>query len=339
MTSSGAAKSWGNWILVPVVASIVAAPVLAACSSDDETTDKPAFKSFEPAAEDPSFSQPRDAVPLDNGGFAFLARANGTNAGPGEDAAQEGSLAQINDRYALFVVDAPKATPRIVIKDLIAPFNLATDGKDKLYVADIGGGPDGQGALLEVSISSGSSNPLASGYQPQGVTVDKNGKVYFTGKDKTTGAPGVFTLDGPNAISTDAQFRSPSGIEVADDGTIYVADPAAGMYVEDDGVMRGSGDGVIFKISGQSVSILAGGFEAGYPTGIALSPDGHLVVSAYANRGAQSAVLIFDPKNPASPRVVTDKLQDTFVSAGLHRSLKTGNMAWSGGDTVYVIQP
>lgn len=338
MTSSGA-KGWGRLFLVPVIASIVAVPALIACSSEDDEPDKPAFKSFEPAANDPSFSQPRDAVPLDNGGFAFLARANGTNAGPGDDAAQEGDLAQINDRYALFVVDAPNTPPRIVIKDLIAPFNLATDGKDKLYVADIGGGPDGQGALLEVSIAAGSSNALASGYQPQGVTVDKNGKVYFTGKDKTTGAPGVFSLDGPTAISTDAQLRSPSGIEVADDGTIYVADPAAGMFVEDDTVMHGAGHGVIFKIKDGATTLLAGGYEGGYPTGIALSPDGKLVVSAYANRGAQSAVLIYDPANPGSPRVVTDKLQDTFVSAGLHRSLTTGNMAWSGGDTVYMIQP
>jgi hypothetical protein len=161
------------------VASIVAAPTLAACGDDDESSPGSAFKSFAPAAKDPSFSQPRDAVPLDNGGFAFLARANGTNAGADEDAPQTGDLALINDRYAVFVIDAPYGTPRIIQRDLIAPFNLATDGKDKLYVADIGGGPDGQGALLEVSIAGGAANPLASGYQPQGVTVDKNGKVYF----------------------------------------------------------------------------------------------------------------------------------------------------------------
>jgi len=103
--------------------------------------------------------------------------------------------------------------------------------------------------------------------------------------------------------------------------------------------MHGAGHGVLFQIKGSAVTVLAGGFEGGYPTGIAMSPDGHIIVSAYAGRGGQSAVLIFDPKAPATPQVITDKLQDTFISAGLHRSLKTGTMAWSGGDTVYMIKP
>jgi len=104
-------------------------------------------------------------------------------------------------------------------------------------------------------------------------------------------------------------------------------------------MMHGAGHGVLFKIKDGATTVLAGGFEGGYPTGIALTPDGHIAVSAYANSGSQSAVLLVDPANPGTPRVVTDKLQDTYISAGLHRSLKTGTMAWSGGDTVYMIQP
>jgi len=37
--------------------------------------------------------------------------------------------------------------------------------------------------------------------------------------------------------------------------------------------------------------------------------------------------------------VVSDKLTDIFASAGLHRSRATGNMAWSGGNTVFLITP
>jgi hypothetical protein len=327
----------GKRALAPAVALLCIAP--AACSKDDSKSSSSGetFKSFEPAAVDSSFSEPRDAVPLDNGGVAFIARANGSNVPP-DDAPTAGDQAAVNDSYAVFVSDSPKAAPRIIVKNLIAPFNMASDGKDTLWVADIGGGDDGQGAVLQISIASGSSTPLAAGFHAQGLATDKAGKVYFTGKDPSSNLPGVFHLDGTTPVVTGGQFVSPSGLDIADDGTIYVADPAAGRDL-DDGQINGSGQGVVFKVVGTTVTVVTAGFEAGYPTGIAIGPDGRIIISAYKDRGQQSAIILVDPKAPASPSVITDKLEDTFSSAGLHRSRTTGLMAWSGGNTVYSIQP
>src|SRR5688572_13942685 len=100
-------RGGGGWLLVPMAGMALVAPV--ACGSDDEGAEPSAFASFEPAATDPSFSEPRDAVPLDNGGIAFIARVNGGNALP-EDAPESGELtpATVNDRYGVFVIDAPK---------------------------------------------------------------------------------------------------------------------------------------------------------------------------------------------------------------------------------------
>lgn len=326
----------GTRALAPAVVLLCVAS--AACSKDDsKSSSESSFKSFEPAAVDSSFSEPRDAVPLDNGGIAFIARANGSNVAP-DDAPTAGDLAAVNDAYAVFVIDAPKGAPRIVAKGLMAPFNIASDGKDTLYVADLAGGSDGSGAIIQISIASGSSTPLATGYRPQGVATDKAGKVYFTGKDANSNLPGVFHLDGTTPIVTGGQFVSPSGIDIADDGTIYVADPAAARGL-DDTQISGSGNGALFKIVGTNVTVVTAGFEAGYPTGIALSPEGHVIISAYKDRGAQSAIIDVDPAKPADASLITDKLEDTFTSAGLHRSRVTGLMAWSGGNTVYSIQP
>lgn len=327
----------GGLLLVPMIGAILMAPA-SGCSSEDEQAE-PAFKSFEPAAEDPQFSEPRDAVPLDNGAIAFIARVNGSAALP-EDAIDSDpdvkAQATGNDLYGVFIIDAPKAAPRIIQRNLVAPFNIATNGKDKLYVADIGGGPTGQGVIWEMGLTEGPMTPLAEGFQPQGVATDKAGKVFFTGKDKTTGEPGVFTLEG--LVVVGGLLQTPSGIDIADDGTIYVADPTAARNLEDEAI-DGSGNGVVFKIVNGAASVLNAGFEGGYPTGLALAPDGKVVVSAYKDRGAQSAVYLIDPANPRSPSIVTAKLETTFASAGLHRSRATGTMAWSGGNTVYVIQP
>lgn len=292
----------------------------AACSKDEAPAPGP-FKSFEPAANNPAtFTEPRDAVPLDDGAIAFLARSTESN------------------RFAVFVIDAPGAAPRVLYKDVVAPFNIASNGKDTLYVADIGGGKDGQGAILQLAVAGGNATLLAEGYKPQGVATDSAGKIFFTGTKPSTGEQGVFTVSGSTAteILVGGQLKSPSGLDVDDDGTLYVADATAALNLEDAQV-TGSGHGVVFAISGGAAKVITAGFNAGYPTGIAVA-GGKVVISAYADRGSNSAVLIFDLAKPGSaPTVYVDKLKDTFGSAGLHRSRATGAFAWSGGDTVFVI--
>jgi hypothetical protein len=327
----------GRRRIAPFVLLVFAA---VGCSKEEPATEGP-FKSFEPAANDPAaFTEPRDAVPLDNGAIAFLARAPGSNTPDQENAGEEGATAQLVDRYAVFVKDDPKAALRILTKDLVAPLNIASNGRDLLFVADIGGGATGGGAIVQLPVAGGAGTPLAEGFRPRGVATDAGGKVFFTGTDPATGQPGVFALEGNagRAIVTGGQLKSPSGLDIADDGTIYVADSSAARDL-DDGQVTGSGHGVVFKIVGGTATVVTAGFEAGYPTGLALTPSGKLAISAYAGRGSQSAVILVDPANPAAQALFTEKLTETFASAGLHRSRATGQMAWSGGDTVYIIQP
>jgi hypothetical protein len=308
-----------------------------ACGDDDA----PSGLDLQPVAENPAaFTEPRDAVPLDNGGTAFIARATGSAQRDLENAGQEGARAEIADRYAVFLIDPPGSAPRIIHDQLVAPFNLATNGKDLLFVADIGGGPDGAGALLQLTLA-GQATPLAEGHKPQGVATDKGGKVYFTGTDPQTGAPGVFVLEGgAKPVVTGPPLRSPSGIDVADDGTIYVADPTAARDL-DDGVISGNGTGALFKIAGGTATVVTAGFNGGYPTGIALLGN-TVLISAYADRGANSAVLQVDLGAPRNPAVLGDRagrLKDTWASAGLHRSRASNRLTWSGGNTVYSIAP
>jgi sugar lactone lactonase YvrE len=192
---------------------------------------------------------------------------------------------------------------------------------------------------LDIPISGGNATPLAEGHRPQGVATDAAGKVHITGRDPQTGLPGVFVLDGgtARAIVTGGDLRSPSGLDIADDGTIYVADSTAAGDLGDE-LVSGAGRAAVFEIKGTNTRVVAAGIEGGYPTGIAIAKNGNLVISAYVDRGSHSAVVILDLKKPKEPTIYTKKLETTFASAGLHRSRQNGTMTWSGGDTVYVIK-
>ena len=280
--------------------ALLAVAILAAAACKDDPQDPAGpFAAFDPAANDPArFTEPRDAVPLDNGGIAFIARAPGTAGRDAENAGENGMPAALADRYAVFVIDAPGGAARIVHEGLVAPFNIAAHG-DHVYVADLGGGADASGAVLDIALGGGQATLLGEGFRPQGVTTDASGKVHMTGRDPATGLPGVFALDGnnPRAIVTGGDLRSPSGLDIADDGTLYVADSTAGGDLPDE-LAIGSGRAAVFEIKGGNARAIASGIEGGYPTGIAISKDGKLIVSAYVDRGSHSAVLILDPAKP-----------------------------------------
>lgn len=283
------------------------------------------------AAEDLSlFTEPRDAVPMDDGSIAFLARQNHSAL---EDAdPEEGAAAALADRYAVWVMAKGEA-PKPIAAPTVAPFNIAAAG-DTLWVADLGAGAEGGGALLKMS-RAGDATLVAEEYRPQGVAVGPDGKVYFTGRDPASGEPGVFVLEGdsPRAMVTGGMMKSPSGLDVAEDGTIYVADAAAASEV-DDAQVTGSGHGVVFQIVERTVTVVSAGFHAGYPTGIALSGS-KIAVSVYAHRETQSAILWIDRHDPTNTVLTTKSLEGIDRSAGLHQS--KGRMVWSGGNAVYLV--
>ena len=127
---------------------------------------------------------------------------------------------------------------------------------------------------------------------PRQITTDRNGNIYVAvfgnhcilKRTKAgewsilAGTPGKSGFRNGDAHS--ALFFSPSGIVVDDDGNVFVAD---------------SGNNQIRKISNDTVSTLAGSVQAGhgdghgssvhfkYPIGLALGPDGVIIVADYKN--------------------------------------------------------
>jgi hypothetical protein len=323
---------WGRLTAIAVLAG----SGMFACGDEPAA---PSELDLQPIAENPdAFTDPRDAVPLENGGAAFLARASASTE-RSEESGQEGARVDLADRYAVFLIERPGAAPRKLYDDLVAPFNLATNGRDLLYVADLGAGENASGVLVQLTLT-GEATPIVSGFKPQGVATDKDGKVFFTGTDPASGAPGLFVVEGTSAraVATGLPFASPSGVDVADDGAIYVADPTAARNV-DDTEISGNAASVLFKVAGGQVSVVNAGFDGGYPTGIAVV-GGSVLISAYADRGANSAVLRIDLASPRTATPIEDRsgrLKDTFTSAGLHRSRDSRRLTWSGGNTVYSI--
>ena len=177
------------------------------------------------------------------------------------------------------------------------PFALAIDSSNNLYVAERSGcrirmiTPAAVVSTLAGSNSScGSANGTGSAATfnwPWGLAVEPSGNnIYVADTDnglirRVTSAGVVSTFagiagsnfaDGP--VST-ARFSFPGGVAAGSDGTVYIAD---------------SGNNRIRKISGGTVSTIAGSASSGtadgtgaaaqfdYPTGISLASNGDLYV-------------------------------------------------------------
>jgi hypothetical protein len=338
-------------VLYPALAPLLggAVSIVAGCSSSNGgamsgagggggTPNQGPFQSLAPAANAPgTFTQPRAGVPLPHGAVAFLATVEGLST---DETAASG------ERVGVFVTPSDGAAPAVVYAGdlLVNPFDLdvSLDGQT-LYIADPAGGADGQGAILTLAVSGGDPAEAASGRSPRGVTVAGDGKVYFSGIDPDTGAPGVFLLDGGvvSALFQGSPLVDPSGIAVLADGTVLVAEP---RLMDADGTAPIGSEAGIVRIKDGQASIFATGFATGYPAGIALTEDDrHLVISG-EGPDRSDTVYVVDVANPTAPAtVVTDvfsQFQDS--SAGLRRAHGENTFIWAslsaGGGTVYRIR-
>jgi hypothetical protein len=222
----------------------------------------------------------------------------------------------------------------------VSPFGImiGTDGK-QLYVADPGadvpepGIPEGsdKGAIFSLPIGGGTPNILlgSEGTVPRGIDiVQENGKdvLYFTGTDKTTGQPGVFKLaaggGGATMVVEGAPFLDPSGIAVAKNGDIFVADT----------VSAASHTANIIKISGGAATTLVSDMRVGYPAGLALTMDEKtLYVSAIDAVTLTDAIAIVDvgAGSGQTPAMFSTGISTYTESAGLHRSKNSELFAWA----------
>jgi sugar lactone lactonase YvrE len=185
---------------------------------------------------------------------------------------------------------------------LNGPAGLEIDGQGNLYVADSGNHAirriDNLGNLstyaggLGVAGATNGSLAAARFRNPEGLAFDGQGNLFVADRGNATvrrasptevtlvaGAPGVQgTTDGS---TTSARFRSPAGIEVAPDGSIWVSDSAAHT------IRRISGGQVTTAAGLADVPGIAGGPGASArfnkPSGLTIDPGGNLFIADREN--------------------------------------------------------
>jgi DNA-binding beta-propeller fold protein YncE len=273
------------------------------------------FRSSSVAAHHPSvFSAPLAGVALDRSTTAVLAVGRSTRS------------------YAIFSSRRGGVSTVYDGPELLAPSDLDRRGGE-LIVADRAA-DDGGGALVSISISSGQVEEVfARGYRPASVTVDAIGAIYLSGTDPLTREPGVFRVsEAGGQVETLFAGRplvDPSGIALMADGRVLVADTS----------LAGSSRGGVFAIQDGRAELLASGFAAGFPAGIALTTDDStLVVSGLGDDG-RDRLFVFDLASGERTAVEAEFTAAQSSSGGLHRAPDGNTFIWSSGSfnggTVY----
>jgi hypothetical protein len=268
------------------------------------------------AADPAVFSRPFDATPSPDGSVFYFTGydANG-------DAGVFSRAADGSGNIATLHAGAP----------LAGPFGLAVngDGTD-IYIADAAAvlDPDDdtdptKGVLFVMANDGGNPTavPGTAGFIPRGVEVADLGSgevAVFTGKDPS-GVPGLFATDGTTIVSG-SPFIDPSGVAIAADDRIFVAD-----------TQEGGGTGRVFIVDANGTpSMLVENLTVGYPMGLALTADDStLFVSGINPDDSTSQIVIVDVAS-GTTTVFGDVVGANDDSAGLHRAKDLDVFAWAG---------
>ena len=132
--------------------------------------------------------------------------------------------------------------------------------------------------------------------------------------------PGVFSTEGGlSTIVSGSPFQDPSGVTVAADGRVFVADTQEGANVAR-----------VYLVDNGTPSLFASGLTVGYPVGLALTADdSQLLVSGVDPATNTSLVYIVDVATQAVT-TFTDVVSANDDSGGLHRAKTTDTFAWVG---------
>lgn len=291
-----------------------AAGLLIGCGSDPEQPPPAAGGvTVELAKQTGIFKAPKDAVPTAAGETFYVVA----------DAAAGGS--------GVFRVPISAGGDAVAVATggaLNSPIGIALASDDKkAYVADTKSGSGG--AIVVVTLADGALQVLSGteGSAPTSVTVSAasgSETLYYTGIDAATTDPAVFSvpLDGsaaPTMIVSGAPLVHPSGIAVASEGTIYVADEQA----------TDSTTGKVFSINGGLVEPIVDKVITGQPAGIAMLKDeSTLLVSSIDDKTAHDQVLVVALPS-YSTSVFNDVIKENTAGAGLHRAANANIFAWA----------
>jgi sugar lactone lactonase YvrE len=217
--------------------------------------------------------------------------------------------------------------------------------EDALLAADpsvVSAGPDDtqlSGAILKFSLTGGEPQLLAAGYAPVSVTVHESG-TYFSGRDPSSGEPGVFRLVGESVESLfiGAPLVDPSGIAVLKDGSVLVADT---RLFESTPINSEAG---VVRIKDGEAKLFASGFATGYPAGIAVTTDEATLIVSGEAPDRSDAVYLFSVEDPsAGATVVRAEFSVEQNSAGGLKARRGENTfvwasCWFNSGTVYKIK-
>lgn len=280
------------------------------------------------------FGSPRAGAPLEDGAV-FVAATPITDDTPAQPAVFIVRGQALSTLYA-----GPQLNNPLDLD--ITPDGLHAIVADSLHFSDQG--DEMGGALLRLSLDGGDPDVLATGYQPRAVTVASSGAIYFSGRDPSTGAVGVFRVNEGDVevVHLGPPLVDPSGVAVFQDGSVLVADPRLGETEDPDvAATMTSASGVVLLKSGIA-RVFAQGFQTGYPAGIALTTaESHLVVSGQGP-DSTNQVHIFDVHSPeTSPYIERAFAAHSWSSGGLHRAHTSNQFVWcdraANGGTLYAI--
>ena len=211
----------------------------------------------------------------------------------------------------------------------VAPFNLAisTDSA-KVYVADQGSEEANDAGLIFTLATVGGSAPEVltgtEGMKPRGLDTlnSQTGDIlYFTGKDKATGAVGVFTFgDGKlNPVATGAPFVDPSGIAVTAQGISYVCDTI--------GTPAGKANIIMVDQQGMA-KVYVSGLRVSYPCGVALTPNDQTLLVSGLDPLTETDAIIKISLELNTVEYLTKDINIFTEAAGMHRAKSAKNFAW-----------
>lgn len=166
------------------------------------------------------------------------------------------------------------------------PVDLAVADDGTIYIAAAGcncvvSWADGAGVQVVAAWAHETDNPV-----PTSVDLDAEGNLYvgfLTGFPFPEGGARIEKWSGGELVETFSGLTAVTGIEVTDDGTIYAVEH--GFFDMNQGFLPGR----VVTVTADGVTPILEGLPA--PYGIAMSPDGELVVSINSVGGAGGAVV------------------------------------------------
>jgi hypothetical protein len=290
-----------------------------------------------PAALGADFWSPFDAAPSPQADMIYFTAL--TADGP----AVFKTLAE-NGTPELMHAGAPLVTPFGVMPDTSNSAVFVTDSGSEGIVADDATDTT-VGRIFKISTSGGTPQSMtaAEGTSPKSLDIVASGGsdlIYFSGRDPETRVATIYSMDAAGAslttIASGAPFSDPSGLAVASDGTIYVAD-VSGSEGTDAAIIR-------IKSSG-AVDVFKTGLRVGYPAGVALTLDEKALFVSGLKKDEGTAVVHVIDLASGDVAAFDKNIGQNENSAGVHRAHQADAFAWADssgsqsrpGGTVYFI--